>query len=411
MVTVKRRRLSATVDAPGLQNGILSLPRDWFSGLERPGTLTARVEGNVVGSLPFGPGAGGDTVAIVLEHGLRALPPFDILFEFDGAPLAVRFPVASEDAVLTGLGAGRIVAELAGFTGTAISFALDVPHASSIGRAMILRVAGRSVAEAVSTPAAGDRQEIRFPLPALPEAGTEIQLQDLRSGRILHDGTLDALVLLKLMAEAQGRVEARLAAMEEERKRLLALVESQNVASRERQMVERLDLFYALMQERLDRDMAAVMARLEPPGRVAAETAALAPETPIDPAALEGLGFYDLEGEGEAVWRWFGPRVTLVLRDTDPAARLIQLAFWRIAPDVGPGTLSASVDGERATVTFRREGEGGQVVVEIPPAAIKPGDRPATRILNLSFGAALPQPDNGDRRLLAAVFSRGTVAR
>jgi hypothetical protein len=179
--------------------------------------------------------------------------------------------------------------------------------------------------------------------------------------------------------------------------------------SRDRQMLERMDMFYFLLNERLDREVKWLAERIDPlaaaeaarPAGAAEPTAAAAATQSVSVHELTGIGFYDVETDGRAFWRWFGPQVTLMLRDVDAAAHMLCLEFNGVAAGVDLGQVSGSINGlPLAPEVARAEDGRSELCIALARSTLR-ADR--SLIVNLSFGQAFTP--SGDTRALSAVFT------
>jgi hypothetical protein len=172
-----------------------------------------------------------------------------------------------------------------------------------------------------------------------------------------------------------------------------------NITS-ESAIFDRLDLYYHLLSERLDRALRLVYER----------TGSEAPETvpapadgirQIQPPQLEGIGFYQVEAGEGGEWRWFGPRVTLLFREVPSSASSVRLSFDRMAPGVEPEKIRATIDGIEVAAAVRSGAEGDcEIALPIDRRAWRPD---ATVIVQLVFASAhVPQSDS---RAVTAVFT------
>ncbi len=117
---------------------------------------------------------------------------------------------------------------------------------------------------------------------------------------------------------------------------------------------------------------------------------------PLAPYALEGRGLHEPETEGGRSWRWFGPDVTLTIRQMGQAPTALSLTVAAVAPGVELGRVSATFQGVRVPVAVAGEEGGGQALVIQVPGGSLPRDGVAT--LRLQFATAHSPP--GDARML-----------
>ncbi len=162
---------------------------------------------------------------------------------------------------------------------------------------------------------------------------------------------------------------------------------------RERLLLDRLDLFYLLLSDRID----GLLPRPEPPPPP--------PEIPevrrITPAEVEGVGIYGLETDGASEWRWLGPDVTLMFRGaTQPVARILVFFHSFGLPDAQK-PVRAWLQAVPVASALLELQDGRHALEVIVPAGTSWPDE--TLILHLSFGHWRSSAD--DPRVLSAVFS------
>ena len=162
---------------------------------------------------------------------------------------------------------------------------------------------------------------------------------------------------------------------------------------RERLLLDRLDLFYLLLSDRIDR----FLPRAEP--------AAPPPHLPtvrrIAPAEVEGVGLYALETDGASEWRWLGPDVTLMFRGAMQPVAQILLFFHSFGLPDASKPIRAWLQAIPVASELVELRDGRHALEIIVPAGTSWPD--GTLILHLSFGHWHSSAD--DPRLLRAVFS------
>ncbi len=313
-----------------------------------------------------------------LMHGGRELLP------------QMRFEHA--DALLLAVGPPNLSATLAGVSGDAASFAVATDRLRRYGRPLALLDDGREIAAAMSLPDAGGPHSATFA--ASLRVGQSLAVRCATTG-----ATSPAIELqphdLPIAALAQiARLEARLdaAALESEalRRRLDAAVS----LSRDRMLLDRLDLFYLMLNERIDREMRVLGA---PPPPVQAPPPVLA----FRPGEVEGVGMFDLETNEASEWRWFGPDVTLVFRDVAAPLSRIVLRFFTFGQIEGEQSVRVSMSGATVGAELRQLPDGPWLL-EIPVRRAA-GWPDGTVIVHLAF--ARHHATAADPRLLSAVFS------
>jgi hypothetical protein len=230
----------------------------------------------------------------------------------------------------------------------------------------------------------------------------QVRFMNLRTGGELGPGmalgsadagpaapAADMQEALERLAELRRRVEEVAAEQTILRRRL----DHAEIFGRERLMLDRLDLFYLLLSDRIDR----LLPRPEPAPPSPQASAARR----ISPAEVEGVGLYALETDGASEWRWFGPNVTLMFRGApQPVARILLFFHGFGLPDAD-GTVQAWLQAVPVAATRIDLQDGRHALEIIGPAGTSWPD--GTVILHLSFSRWRSGDD--DPRLLSAVFS------
>jgi len=117
----------------------------------------------------------------------------------------------------------------------------------------------------------------------------------------------------------------------------------------------------------------------------------------LAPLAMQGEGFYSVEGDDQRSWRWFGPDTTLLLRDIPPEVGSVTLLIASAALGVALEGLQITVNGTAMAATIRAEPDGGwRLLIPVPAPLIRPEG--VVRLRIVSANAHAPP---GDARTLA----------
>jgi hypothetical protein len=193
---------------------------------------------------------------------------------------------------------------------------------------------------------------------------------------------------------ASSDVEAALAEM-----RVLAA----EMRLRERALLDRLDVFNALLHARIDRELGDRRPAL------AVEAAVPPADRKFGPESIAGTGFHQVERDGGRSWRWFSPRVTLLLRDVAPGVRELRLDFPGLASQIDAAGVRIAVNALPVPVKIERRENVGTLVADlegVPWAGV--AGRPATLLVALQFDHKQP-PSSQDTRELSATFGGGGI--
>ena len=110
---------------------------------------------------------------------------------------------------------------------------------------------------------------------------------------------------------------------------------------------------------------------------------------------------FDLETNEASEWRWFGPEVTLVLRDVGAPLSRVVLRFYTFGQIEGEQSVRVSLEGVTVGAELRQLPDGPWLLdIPLRRAAGWPDD---TVIVHLAF--ARHHTSAADPRLLSAVFS------
>jgi hypothetical protein len=233
----------------------------------------------------------------------------------------------------------------------------------------------------------------------------------MATGTVVHEAAAGWIDMMPpVLAELQ-RLQARYDKLAADFARAQARLDASANLSRDRQILERLDMFYFLLNERLDREVKWLADRIDPvaaPESARAVVAAPNPTTQrLSVHDVSGIGFYEVETDGRECWRWFGPQVTLMLRDVDTAAHMLSLEFNGVATGVDLGQVSGSVNGLPLVPELKKGDDGrSELCIALAPSTLR-ADR--SLIVNLSFGQAFTP--SGDTRALSAVFTGARLVR
>jgi hypothetical protein len=244
------------------------------------------------------------------------------------------------------------------------------------------------------------RHKINFGLKNMLRDGDHIEIIENETGSVSFSETLTWMNLVGgLVGELKlldNKLEKALSQVEELSVRLNVLANISN----ERLLMDRLDLYYYLLNERIEREVRAIQ---QPSGVVVSEEAIADPgateNTRLSASALEGVGCYDVETGPASEWRWFGPRVTLMFKDVPPAARELKLAFSQFAAGVDPSLTTSSVDGVEIEPSVVGHGGGCEMTLPLYHRTARP-DRAVIVHLNFAGGSS----SKADPRVLSAAF-------
>lgn len=305
---------------------------------------------------------------------------------------AIRFGTAAE--FLAALGPPALAWRVEGLTPDRLSVAVTIDRLARYERALALEVDGVEVAAAIGLPSALD-----FVLPTSLRRGQELVVRDIATGARGPALTLAAEHLLDAALATIARLSARLDVGDAALAGMRARLDSAVGLGRDRMLLDRLDLFYLMLNERIDREMRAIGTPAAPP-----------PEPPpsvlsFRPSEIEGVGMFDLETNGHNEWRWFSPDVTLIFRDVGAPVSRIVLQFHNFGEIEHGQAVQVSMAGTTIAGELRRLPDGIHLL-EIPVRRAEAWPDGSV-ILHLAF--ARHYTTAADPRLLSAVFSGAEV--
>jgi hypothetical protein len=360
--------------------------------------------------------AKGDTAAalISLHHLPRMEFPTEVrsVLTRTGQEIAGVLPLRDAAALLRSAGPPRMTIDLASVSDRAVSFDLTVETLPEYPRECMLHINGADAGNAMSKPPpfeghpAALTHEITFPLRALLRDGAYVEITDVATGTGIYASSITWMNIMGPVLANLKRLQARYDTLSSYFERAQSRMDALANISRDKQLLDRLDMFYFLINDRLDREVKYLAGKIDP---------ALAGATAADPAAaalaaegvvrrtvhdIDGVGFYEVESDGPASWRWFGPEVTLFLKDVNPKASALLLQFGAIGNGVKFNEATGSLNGFPILPEFGTGPDGhSEVTFPIAPGSIR-SDRAI--ILNLTFSQAYKAP--GDVRALSAAF-------
>jgi hypothetical protein len=345
---------------------------------------------------------------------LAALPPvsFPAVFRSKLRNKGNELPVIAINSLAdllrsSNAGAGSI--EIVGIQSDALRCETTINALPSFAREFSLFVNSAPINSALSEPVEkggtpGSKHKIHFRLKNMPRDGDHIEIVEAETGCVYFSETLTWMNLvgglvgeLKLLDSKLGRALAR---VDELSSRIDVLANISN----ERLLMDRLDLYYYLLNERIEREVRA----LRPPALVVSETSIPAPggkeNTSLSASAIEGVGFYDVETSVTGEWRWFGPRVTLMFKDVPAGARDLKLSFSQFAAGVDPFLTKGAVDGVEIEPSVFGHGGVTEVTLPLFHRAARP-DRAVIAHLYFAGGSS----SKADPRVLSAAFVRAEI--
>ncbi len=327
-----------------------------------------------------------------------------------GHEIAASIPFQNAAALLKAVGEPKIKAQLASVNDRAVVFDLALETLPEYARECILHINGADAGSAISTPLAFEghpasiTHEISFPLRALLRDGAYVEITDAATGIGIYASSITWMNIMgpviSSMRQLQSKYDALSSYFQLAQSRMDALA---NI-SRDKQLLDRLDMFYFMINDRLDREIKYLAGKIDPALNldVAASHAAAAGDDLMHRTVheIDGVGFYEVESDGGAFWRWFGPDVTLFLKEVSPKAHALRLQFGAVGSGVKFNEASGSINGFPILPEFGASPEGySEVTFPIAPGSVR-SDRAI--ILNLTFKQAHRAP--GDARALSAAF-------
>ncbi len=348
--------------------------------------------------------------------GLHSLPSLTFPAVFRGVirdrneeqPIAV---IESFEDLLKQVGPTRASAQIVGVQPDRLRCEVDIETLPSYPREFVLFVNNVRAAAAMSVPGKHEnratvvRHKLDFDLAAILRDSDYIEIVEQMTSTVILAMTITWLSLmgpvLSEMRSLRKDVKKAIAQGEELRSRLEVLASVTN----EKFFLDRLDLYYFLMSDRLDREMKSIHAMIAPPAGEAVET----PPPPggsrrYAPSEIEGVGFHNLESSGSGEWRWFGPKVTLIFKDIKPGARQLRLSFSQVAAGVDVGLLRGTIDGVEVQPTFRAAPGLNEVFFPLYRRPTRP-DR--AMIARIEFPGGVSSATNS--RVLSAAFREAEI--
>jgi len=349
--------------------------------------------------------AGGFTAQFSLDA-LPATPgPLEFRFMNTGTGEEIKPALTFRDteALLVASGPGPIWCQLAACDGGAISFRAAPAHLPLIERRLELLVDGISLGTAMTVPPkppeigkrlANADHDVSFALPATLRDGALIELFDTATQALVHSETITWATIAAALTGAHKILEERQNRLTAELGRLRAKLGAVGDMGKDALLLERLDCYHALVMDRLDREFAAMRRELGLADSHFIDTG-VAPAQLVLPAELEGVGLYHVEFDGDRQWRWFGPETTLIMRNINPAVRLLRINYLPPSAQPDLGHVHCQVNGREAR-TVQVPTEHAQVLeLCLTPAMHRP-DR--SLIVHLTFENSY-SPPNDERAL------------
>ncbi len=362
-------------------------------GAKRGSVVEAFVGDHLAGAAALRAGKQGLTAGIDLTDFPLVEFPASLRLTHAGRELSAQLRLDDADALLRAAGPPSMAPMLVGASDTAASFAVTVDRVRRYARRLTLLVDGAEIGTADSI--VDDAGVHRATFEVSLRAGQSLVLRDALTRAASEPIELAAHALPVAGLAQIARLEARLDAAEREAVSLRRQLDASLALSRERMLLDRLDLFYLMLNERIDREVRVLGG--PPP-------TAVPPAPPViayRPSEVEGVGMFDLETNEVSEWRWFGPEVTLVLRDVGAAVSRVVLRFYTFGQIEGEQSVRVSMQGMTVGAELRQLPEG-PFLLDIPlrRAAGWPDN---TVIVHLAF--ARHHTSAADPRLLSAVFS------
>jgi hypothetical protein len=321
-----------------------------------------------------------------------------------GEELGTGLVARDANALLAALGLPDIRLQLAGIGPDRLDFEIQLGRLTAYPRSFRLLLDGRETSEALSVQRHGAPgwQDLTLAIPAPLSNGTHVELFDIATGSQVFTIAATWMNLVWPVVLKEQMLERQLEQCRKDILSLNARLTRVLDLDRDRLLLERLDLFYFLLNQRIDR-------LAHDPSPAVQPEPADSPPAPgplqVLPRALEGVGYYGLEGDGAREWRWFGPRVLLAFRQLGAQPTRVVLKFFRFAHGVTVPEVRVSVNGTAVTAGLSNP-EPNRHLLDIP--VLRSMWRPdQTLIVELQFGDQ--ESSENDRRQLSAVFSSATL--
>jgi len=308
-------------------------------------------------------------------------------------------------ALQESMGRHGLALQLAYVQERVLGFEAQVDCLPEFPRSLTLHLSGRQPSRAISeVPKCADAPQslvhvVAFALEAPVRDGMSIEIVDDATGSVVYETTLTWMNLINpVLAELRNMHQ-----QQEALTRQLDGVRAQIVASadpgRERLLLQRLDLTYLLLNERLDREMKWLSGRIDGADgeKLVAERLLECTDSivHVSPSGLQGVGIFDSESNGVDAWRWFSRTVTLFLTQVAPAARALRFHFNPAMRELDLSAMNVSVNGYEAPFEWSHPEGKVQLIIGLNSLSSRP-DR--TLILTIDFGRAW-SPDNDSRML------------
>jgi hypothetical protein len=400
-----------------VEDGSLAYTFEATAGVVEGDAIEAFAGDYLIGSAKASKGRGAN-VAFSARIPLHSLPRIEFPVEVrsvltrTGQEIAAIVPLRDAAALLQAAGAPRVKVDLTSVSDRAVSFDLTVETLPDYPRECVLHINGADVGNATSQLLAFDghpasiTHEITFPLRALLRDGAYVEITDVATGIGIYASSITWMNIMGPVLTNLKRLQARYDTLSSYFERTQSRMDALANISRDKQLLDRLDMFYFLINDRLDREVKYLAGKIDPAlaGEPAADPAATGPvgEDVVHRTAneIDGIGFYEVEFNGPASWRWFGPEVTLFLKDVNPRASALLLQFGAIGSGVKFNEATGSLNGFPILLEFGTGPDGhNEVTFPIAPGSIRSDH---AIILNLTFKQAYKAP--GDVRALSAAF-------
>jgi hypothetical protein len=395
-----------------LADGAIRYDAPLGAGLDDGDVVEAYAGDYLLGSAAFAAEGGGLSARLSLHAAPRLEFPTELRAVLTRTSQEIAPALALRDAaaLMQAAGPPRIKAELTAVGDRAASFELTVETLPEYPRELAFHVNGTDTGRATSRLAAFDghpaciSHEVTFTLRSLLRDGAYVEITDLATGAGIYASSITWMNIMGPVLTSVRRLQARYDALSSLFERAQSRMDALANISRDRQLLDRLDLFYFMINDRVDREVKWLAQRFDPALSEAALTERLAPPEPAPtrrtPHEIDGVGFHEVETDGQGVWRWFGPDVTVFLKDVSPRASALLLQFGAVGAGVKFTDMTGSINGFSILPEFGTSPEGYQeATLPIAPGSLR-SDRAI--ILNLSFKQAYRAP--GDVRALSAAF-------
>jgi hypothetical protein len=357
-------------------------------------------------------GAAAFSAQISLQHLPRMEFPAEVrsILSRTGQEIAAIITLRDAATLLQATGAPLVKVDLTSVSDRAVSFELTVETLSEYPRECTLHINGAAEGNATSKPLPFDghpgtiTHEIAFPLRALLRDGAYVEITDVATGTGIYASSITWMNIMGPVLASLKRLQARYDALSSYFERAQSRIDALANISRDKQLLDRMDMFYFLINDRIDREIKFLAGKIDP---AFAEETAADRVTPTEESVvrrtvheIDGVGFYEVESDGGAFWRWFGPEVTLFLKDINPKVSALLLQFGAIGGGVKFNELTGTLNGFPILPEFGTSPEGhSEVTFPVAPGSVR-SDRAI--ILNLTFKQAYKAP--GDVRALSAAF-------